>query len=324
MPTTSAKKLRFYDLEPRADTFHDDVIQGLKLAQKRIPPKHFYDERGSRLFDAICATQEYYPTRTEMAILEDNCEDICKLLGPDCVLVEPGSGSSQKVRLILDRLEPHTYMPLDISSEHLKTTASGLASEYPDINITAACIDYTQQITLPDYPDGRRSVAFFPGSSIGNFEHEDAVKFLRNLATLVKPRGGLLIGVDLKKKSSILNAAYNDRDNITAQFNLNLLTRINTELKADFKLDRFEHLAFYNEKQGRIEIYLVSTCNQLVTVAGHRFKFSEGESIHTENSYKYTINEFQSLALKAGFTLQKTWTDAARLFSVQYYDIAQL
>ena len=323
MPTIGAKKLRFYDLEPEADTFHDDVIQGLKQAQKRIPPKHFYDERGSRLFDAICTTDEYYPTRTEMAILDDNCEDICRLLGSDCVLVEPGSGSSQKVRLILDRLEPHTYMPLDISSEHLKSTASGLASEYPHINITAACLDYTQQISLPDYPEGRRSIAFFPGSSIGNFEHEDAVKFLGNLATLVRPRGGLLIGVDLKKETSILNAAYNDRDKITAQFNLNLLSRINTELEADFNPDRFEHLAFYNENQGRIEIYLVSTCNQLVTVAGHRFKFRQGESIHTENSYKYTIDEFRSLALKAGFTLRKAWTDAQSLFSVQYYEIKQ-
>ncbi|MFQ5436985.1 MAG: L-histidine N(alpha)-methyltransferase, partial [Anaerolineae bacterium] len=300
MNKATATQLRFYDLEPEADTLDEDVLQGLRQAQKFIPPKYFYDEFGSRLFDAICETREYYPTRTEMAILEENLEAICTCLGHDCVLVEPGSGSSRKVRLLLDKLEPHTYMPLDISSDYLKSVAHGLAEDFPHINVTAACVDYTAPITLPHYPENRRRVAFFPGSSIGNFEPEEAVTFLGNLADLVKPNGGLLIGVDLKKEASILNAAYNDKQGITARFNLNLLTHINRALGADFDLDRFEHRAFYNDRKGRVEMHLVSKCAQQVTVAGHCFQFTTGEPIHTENSYKYTVEEFQALAEEAG------------------------
>jgi dimethylhistidine N-methyltransferase len=319
MSKAAATQLRFYDLEPEANTLYEDVLHGLGQAQKFIPPKYFYDEHGSRLFDAICETAEYYPTRTEMAILEENLEEICACLGSDCVLVEPGSGSSRKVRLLLDRLEPHTYMPLDISSDYLKSVAHGLAEEYPHINVAAACVDYTAPIVLPCFPKNRRRVAFFPGSSIGNFEPDQAVTFLGNLADLVKPDGGLLIGVDLKKEASVLNTAYNDQHGVTARFNINLLTHINRELEADFDLDGFEHQAFYNVLQGRVEMYLVSKRKQQVSVAGQQFHFEAGESIHTENSYKYTVEEFQALARQAGFRACKAWTDRDRLFSVQYF-----
>ncbi len=323
MAQTTAARLRFYDLEPETTTLYDDVLHGLKLPQKFIPSKYFYDEHGSRLFDAICETEEYYPTRTEMAILEENLEEICACLGPDCVLVEPGSGSSQKVRLLLDKLEPHTYMPLDISSDYLKSVAHGLAREYPHINVTAACIDYTAPISLPYFPKNRRRVAFFSGSSIGNFEPDEAVTFLSNLADLVKPNGGLLIGVDLKKEVSILNAAYNDKQGITAQFNLNLLAHINREPGADFDFNGFDHKAFYNDRKGRIEMHLVSKRRQQVNVAGHRFQFEAGESIHTENSYKYSVDEFHALARQAGFRAYKVWTDRDGLFSVHYFNLVE-
>lgn len=318
---TSAPQLRFYDLEPEPARLYDDVISGLQQPQKCIPPKYFYDERGSRLFEAICETVEYYPTRTEMAILEDNLDEICNCLGPDCVLVEPGSGSSQKVRLILDSLEPHTYMPLDISSEYLRSVAHDLAREYPHINVTAACIDYTAPIDIPVIPNERRRVAFFPGSSIGNFSPGEAVSFLGNLANFVNPGGGLLIGVDLKKDPEILNAAYNDQEGITAQFNLNLLAHINRELDADFNFDGFIHSAFYNERKNRVEMHLLSRARQRVTIADHSFDFIIGESIHTENSYKYTIDEFQILARAAGFKPCRVWTDRDELFSVHYMEI---
>ena len=313
-----ATQLRFYDLEPQTSTLYDDVVYGLQQPKKFIAPKYFYDERGSHLFDAICETEEYYPTRTEIAILEDNLDEICSCLGSDCVLVEPGSGSSQKVRLLLDTLEPHTYMPLDISSDYLKSVASGLAREYPNINVTAACIDYTAPIELPHVPKARRRVAFFPGSSIGNFNSDEAVAFLGNLAEFVRPDGGLLIGVDLKKDTNILNAAYNDKHGITAQFNLNLLVHINRELGADFDFDGFAHQAFYNEQRDRIEMHLISKRQQQVCVADHSFRFATGESIHTENSYKYTIEGFQALAQQAGFRPCKVWTDPDHLFSVHY------
>lgn len=320
MNNAATARLRFYDLEPEADTLYEDVLNGLSKPQKHIPPKYFYDERGSCLFEAICETEAYYPTRTEMAILAKHLKEICDCLGPDCVLVEPGSGSSRKVRLLLDTLEPHTYMPLDISSDFLKTVAHGLATDYPHINVTAACIDYTAPIKLPYFPENRRRVAFFPGSTIGNFEPDEAVTFLGNLADLVETGGGLLIGVDLKKDPSILNAAYNDREGVTALFNLNLLAHINRELGANFDVDGFDHKAFYNGRKGRVEMHLVSKREQWATVAGRRFHFGSGESIHTENSYKYTIEEFQSLAKEAGFTARKVWTDPDGLFSVQYFE----
>ena len=314
-----SERLLFHDLEPERSCFHKDIINGLSGRPRSIPPKYFYDEHGSHLFDAICDTPEYYPTRTEVAIIKDNLNEICAYLGKECVLIEPGSGASKKIRLLLDVLEPHTYIPLDISSDYLYSVASDLVSEFPKLKVIAACVDFTAPIKLPDYPAQKRRVAFFPGSSIGNFEPEEAVIFLRNLHDLVQADGGLLIGVDLKKDPDILNNAYNDKQGITAQFNLNVLAHINRELNANFNFDCFEHKAFYNEVLGRMEIYLLCKSGQTVTVGNSVFEFVEGESIHTENSYKYSISEFHALAGEAGFKNKKTWVDTNKLFSIHYF-----
>ncbi len=313
-----ALKLRFYDMEPETSSLYDDVMNGLSLAQKSIPPKHFYDESGSILFDAICETDEYYPTRTEMSILEQNLKEITTLLQNDCVLIEPGSGSSQKVRVLLDSFEPHTYMPLDISSDYLQNIAYGLAKEYPNLHVTAACVDFTSPLELPYYPENKRRVVFFPGSSIGNFEPKKAINFLVNMASLAQKKGGLLIGVDLKKEQAILNAAYNDSKGVTAAFNLNVLQHINQRLEANFDLNAFKHNAFYNPKLGRVEMHLISKQDQQILISDQHFTLKQGESIHTENSYKYTIDEFQFLAKQAGFTPIKVWTDPQQLFSIHY------
>jgi dimethylhistidine N-methyltransferase len=235
--------------------------------------------------------------------------------------VEPGSGSSEKVRMLLDDVRPHAYVPMDISKDYLLAAAEQLALEYPWLDIHAACIDFTKTMTVPVSDSDSRTVAFFPGSSIGNFEPRDAVRFLKNIAAMVKPHGGFLIGVDLKKEAAILNAAYNDSQGVTAEFNLNLLHRINRELDADIDVNKFEHRAFYNEFQSRIEMHLVSNKNQEIHINGDTFHFKEGESIHTENSYKYSVDEFKSLARQAGFGLLNVWTDESQLFSVQYYQI---
>ncbi len=308
----------FHDLEPEHSSFYEDIINGLSNKPRNIPPKYFYDEHGSHLFDAICETPEYYPTRTETAIIKDNLKEICTYLGKECVLIEPGSGASKKVRLLLDMLKPHTYIPLDISSDYLYSVARNLVSEYPKLRVIAACVDFTAPIDLPDYPIKKRRVAFFPGSSIGNFEPEEAVTFMKNLHALVEPDGGLLIGVDLKKDPDILNNAYNDKQGITAQFNLNILTHINRKLNTNFDVDCFEHKAFYNEVSGRVEMHLLCKDSQSVTIGNNVFNLEQGESIHTENSYKYSISEFHSLARQAGFNNEKTWTDIDELFSIHY------
>jgi len=322
MSAPAMASLRFDDHQPTLSNLHDEVINGLKQCPRAIQPKFFYDETGSRLFDAICETPEYYPTRTEIAILTNNINEISAHIGPDCLLIEPGSGSSHKVRVLLEAIRPHTYMPIDISGDYLLTVAKELVIEYPEINVHASCIDYTAPINLPAYPEKLRRVAFYPGSSIGNFKPHQAVSFLSNIATLVGPDGGLLIGVDLKKDPAILNAAYNDAAGITADFNLNILKRINRELDANFNTQLFGHRAFYNADKGRIEMHLVSKTDQSAHINDQRYNFTAGENIHTENSYKYSINEFQALASQAGFEPVKVWTDPAQLFSVHYFRCA--
>lgn len=319
MTLASPNMLRFEDNLPVISSLYDEVIDGLKQTPPAIPPKYFYDETGSKLFDAICETPEYYPTRTEIGLLNQNINEISECIGPDCLLIEPGSGSSHKVRVLLEAIRPHTYMPMDISGDYLHSVAKKLVIEYPYLRVHASCIDYTAPMELPAYPENLRRVAFFPGSSIGNFEPDCAVSFLSNIATLVQPTGGLLIGVDLKKDPSILNAAYNDKAGFTAAFNVNVLKRINAELGADFKTEKFKHRAFYNGNKGRIEMHLVSQTRQQVHINEHCFTFLPGEYIHTENSYKYSIDEFKTLAIKAGFKPVKVWTDAAQLFSVHYF-----
>ncbi|MFV2061066.1 MAG: L-histidine N(alpha)-methyltransferase [Gammaproteobacteria bacterium] len=323
MSAANKKKddIQFYDFHPAPNDFFGEVIDGLQKENKVIPPKFFYNEQGSKIFDAICDSPEYYPTRTEIDILKNNATEISQYIDADCLLIEPGSGSSQKVRLLLDTLKPSVYMPMDISKDYLIQIAKDVSSEYSWLDVHAACIDYTDKIKLPYNMDDVHKVAFFPGSSIGNFEPADAVKFLQNIAEIVKPGGGILIGVDLKKDVETLNAAYNDSHGVTADFNLNLLTRINQELDANFDLNGFEHKAFYNDKKGRIEMHLKSKEQQTVKVGDHSISFSENETIHTENSYKYTISEFQDLLKDAGFEPLRVWTDDNDLFSVHYCNL---
>lgn len=314
-------RFAFHDLAPGEESFRDAVLHGLARPQKAIPCKFFYDERGSALFEQICRLPEYYPTCTEIAILEENAEEIAAQMGAYSRIVEFGSGASHKARILLQALDrPVAYVAVDISREHLLEAASSLAEDFPDMAIIAVCADYTGPFTLPSLPGpaGKR-IGFFPGSTIGNFEPDAAVRFLANCADILGPRGEMLIGVDLKKDPSILDAAYNDRRGVTAAFNLNLFERINRELDGDLDLDLFEHFAFYSESKGRIEIYIRSLVDQQAMIAGRRFQFAAGELIHTEYSYKYSVAEFRALAARAGFRPVDTWTDPAELFSVHYF-----
>ena len=311
----------FHDLAPGEENFRDAVLAGLGHRPKTLPCKFFYDSRGSALFEEICELPEYYLTRTEIRVLEEYAGAIAAHIGANCRLVELGSGSSRKVRILLNALEtPGAYVPVDISREHLREAAAGLAADFPDLPVVAVCADYTRPFPLPPLPGpaGKR-VGFFPGSTIGNFEPEAVVRFLVHCAELLGPNGEMLIGVDLKKDPAILNAAYNDRAGINGAFNLNLLERVNRELDGDIDVGRFEHVAFYSEAEGRMELYLKSLADQTATIAGSRFHFAEGELIHTENSYKYAIPEFHALALRAGFRAVQTWTDPDELFSVHYF-----
>jgi len=308
--------VHFYDFHPALADFKAEVLHGLSQPQKKLAPKFFYDLNGSQLFDQITELPEYYPTRTEISILEEHGKAMIELLGQDCLLLELGSGSSKKIRVLLDALQPAAYMPLDISKQHLLDSAHSLASDYPHIEVHAACADYSADFSLPYCPQHLPRAAFFPGSSIGNFEPQDALKLLKRVHTLLETGGTLLIGVDLKKDPSCLHAAYNDAQGVTAAFNLNLLYRINRELDGNFAVDNFIHYAFYNPHKGRVEMHLFSRCEQEVQVAGKTFEFAQGESIHTENSHKFSIREFQALALQAGFSSQQVWTDTKQLFSV--------
>jgi L-histidine N-alpha-methyltransferase len=311
----------FHDLAPSEDNFRDAVLAGLGQKPRTLPCKFFYDARGSALFDKICEVPEYYLTRTEIAILEQYAGAIAGYIGVNCRLIELGSGSSRKVRILLDALAlPAAYVPVDISREHLREAASRLAADFPELDVVAVCADYTRPFALPPLPGlpGKR-VGFFPGSTIGNFEPEAVVRFLAQYAELLGSEGEMLIGVDLKKDRAVLERAYNDAAGLNAAFNLNLLERVNRELDGDIDVERFEHVAIYNEERGRMELYLRSLADQTATIAGRRFRFAEGELIHTENSYKYAVPEFHALAARAGFRAVQTWTDPSRLFSVHYF-----
>jgi dimethylhistidine N-methyltransferase len=300
------------------DGFLSEVVYGLSQVQKSLPCKFLYDEEGSRLFNEICELDEYYPTRTETRILCDNMDEIVSLIGRACRLVEFGSGTSAKTRHLLNRLpEPASYVPIDISGAQLLESASLLAREFPDLDIQPLEADYSELSSLPD-PDrvARRTVAFFPGSTIGNFTRGKAVEFLTKVASLCGAGGGLLIGVDRKKDRRVLEPAYNDRNGVTGRFNLNVLARANRELGTDFELSSFYHRAPYNESRGRIEMHLVSARPQVVHLNSHEFHFCQGEYITTEYSYKYTLPGFVRLAGSAGFELVKSWEDPDHLFSV--------
>ena len=318
MTDSSSQRYQFFDQHPVLADFRADIIQGLSASEPYILPKYFYDEAGSRLFEEICATEEYYPTRAEVSIIRDNIDDIVDVLGRDCLLIEPGSGDSYKVRLLLDALRPIAYLPIDISKRYLQDEAQKLAAEFTWLNVHAICADFTGKLELPYHVTSTSKVAFFPGSTIGNFIPEQAVVVLDEIREMVGADGGLLIGVDLQKEPAILNAAYNDKKGFTEQFNKNLLSRINRELAADFKLEQFKHLAFFNEEKHRIEMHLVSLQQQVVHINEHVFQFNKGQSIVTEYSHKYTPDHFEKLAKKAGFQRVKTWIDDNHLFSVHY------
>ena len=311
------------DRAPDLATFRAEVLTGLQLFEKTLPCKYFYDQRGSHLFDRICELPEYYPTRTEAGIMRDHVAEMAALFGPDCLLIEYGSGSSTKTRILLDHL-PHLagYVPMDISREHLHQTAADLADAYPHLDILPLCADYTTDFDLPTACRPVRSRAvYFPGSTIGNFHRDQAETFLNRIAQVCEAGGGLLIGVDLKKPAHILEPAYDDAQGVTAAFNLNLLRRINDELGADFDLDQFAHRAFYNALAGRIEMHLMSRRPQAVHLGGATIAFEEEETILTECSYKYSLPDFAALASASGFTVRKVWTDPEQRFSVQYLTV---
>lgn len=315
--------LALYDFHPKIESFYDEVIKGLSKTPKQIPSKFFYDSQGSELFNQICQLEEYYPTRTELSIFQQYKLEISKFIGKNALIIEYGSGGSQKVRLLLDMLdEPVGYLPIDISKDYLFDDASQLAKDYPKLQIIAVCADYTKTIKLPELNfNFDKKVVFFPGSTIGNLDYEDAKSLLSNTVARLNNKDGMLIGVDLKKNTKLLNDAYNDRQGVTAAFNLNLLTRINNDLKANFDLSAFEHYAFYNEDKGRIEMHLISRKDQNIKINDHEIKLKKDEMIHTENSYKYEIKQFQQLATATGFSASKVWVDPANLFSVHYLTV---
>lgn len=297
--------------------FLEDALDGLGQAKKTLPAKYFYDKRGSRLFDEICELEEYYPTRTETSLLARHAGAIAAQAGKGVTLLELGSGSSTKVRLLLDRLdEPAAYIPVDISKEHLEASATRLAADYPGLKVKPVFADYVQDFPVTAEAGPERTLAFFPGSTIGNFLPAEAHTFLARLGRRLGAGSRLLIGVDLKKSRSRLESAYNDTAGVTAAFNLNLLERVNRELDGTFDLDGFRHRAFYNEELGRIEMHLESLNDQTALVAGVPFRFEVGETIHTENSYKYSVDDFRKLAHGAGWSADITWTDDEDLFSI--------
>lgn len=310
----------FYDLLPPTDNLESEVLEGLRREPKQISPKFFYDAKGSKLFDQITRLPEYYLTRTEMHIFRQNLNEMAQLIGPDSMLVEFGSGSSEKIRIMLEAIRPAAYLALDISREHLKEAAGILAHDYPWLEVHAGCIDYSQPWSLPMALKGRKPVGFFPGSSIGNFETEQALRLLKQIRAALGSGSGLLIGSDLYKDRATLEAAYNDAEGVTAAFNLNALHHLNDMFHAGFEVEKFEHHAFLNEQEYRIEMYLTVLEDTQATIGGELIRFQKGEQIHTEHSHKYTVEDFHALNREAGFTPVKSFYDAQNLFGVHYLE----
>lgn len=320
METEDATNMISRDALPGLERFRAEVLRGLRKPQKELPSKYFYDENGSRLFELICTLDEYYIPRSEAAIMATCIDEMANLVGPQAFLLEYGSGNCQKARLLLDNLhDPTAYSPIDISREQLIQASQQLASDYPGLEVLPVCADYTTNFELPvprEYC--RRTMVYFPGSTISNFDPIPAVQFLEHIAGTCGAGGGLLIGVDLKKDPVVLHRAYNDSQGVTAAFNLNLLERINRELGADFRLDSFAHYAYYNPGESRVEMHLVSLRDQTVHVGEAAVSFLKGESIWTESSYKFGLDEFEQMAASAGLRVEHVWTDQQDWFSVQY------
>lgn len=308
-----------FDVDDLREEFAEAVLSGLAQDQKTIPCRFLYDARGSELFEQITDLDEYYPTRTEIALLEQIGPELAELAGPGRAVVEFGSGSSRKTHILIDHLEDiAAYVPIDISDDALSEAAERLVQRHPELTVLPVHGDFSSDIELPKSVRLTPKLGFFPGSTIGNLNREDALVFLRDTARLVGHHGALLIGVDLKKSLDILLPAYNDENGVTADFNLNLLHRINRELDGNIDVARFAHQAVYNARAGRIEIYIVSLADQEITVCGQRIAMAAGERIHTENSHKYSIEEFQALATEAGWQPAHVWTDPEQLFSIHY------
>lgn len=316
--------LRFYDQHPAPAQLLHEVVEGLRATPRRLSPKFFYDERGSRLFNEICRLPEYYVTRTEMAILGACASDVARHMGEHHVLIELGCGASDKAGILLQAVRPLAYVPIDISRSSLLACAEQLVKEHPAMEVHAICADYTRRVIMPSPVADASRLVFFPGSTLGNFEPDDAEAFLRRLRPLVRTDGALLIGVDLKKDRAVLHRAYNDAQGVTAAFNLNLLLRIRRELDAEVDIAGFRHEAYYNEEAGRIEMYLISRRAQSIVINGDSFAFEEGEGICTEYSYKYSHAEFRALAARAGYECECMWSDARRLFGVYLLRVGQV
>jgi dimethylhistidine N-methyltransferase len=306
--------------DPEEDALRGEVLRGLLSSPKFLPAKLFYDDEGAKLFERITETPEYYLTRSELEILRTNGNEMASLVGPQPAIIEYGSGSGSKTRAILDVLEPSAYLPVDIACAQLGRVAGKIAFEYPKVWVRPVCADYTLPLRLPPMPESARCIAFFPGSTIGNFHPSEAATFLRSIRRTVGTGGGLLLGVDRRKNPAVLDAAYNDAEGVTAAFNLNLLARLNRELGADFHQSAFRHRASYNQDTFRIEMHLESMESQTVHVAGTPIHFERGEMLRTEYSYKYDDAGLYRLASAGGFALRKLWTDAGKNFWVAFLE----
>jgi len=313
----SVNPVEFHDYSAASSDFLNEVLSGLSNIPKAIPAKYLYDQRGAELFNKICELPEYYPTRTETGIFRDNADDIAEHMGEKNIFVELGSGNSEKARILLESFRPSQYLGVDISKEFLLEATQNLADDYPWLQVHAVCADFSRQLRLPAHCISSSIVAFYLGSSIGNFHPDEAVAFMQQIHKLIGIGNQLLIGVDLKKDEQFLHAAYNDKAGVTAAFNLNLLHRMNRELDADIDVEKFQHEAFYNPSRGRIEMHLVSITNQVLKIGKRKFSLALGDSIHTESSYKYSLQEFGQLAEQSGFRIQKVWTDENNYFSTQ-------
>lgn len=308
------------------DDLREEVLRGLTQEPKTLPCKLLYDQRGSQLFDEICELPEYYPTRTEIEIMSRYAGEMARLIGPNACIIEPGAGSIVKIRYLLNALvDPVSFVPIDISAEHLRQAAADVGADYPDLLVHSIEADYTQELEMPaTLPAADRVVAYYPGSTIGNFLPTEAIAFLKRLARLVGPGGGLLLGVDLHKDVSIIKPAYNDAQGVTAAFNLNILQVVNNSLGSDFDPDRFEHRAVFNDRESRIEMRLISRRRQEVSLDGQCIQFEPGEPIITEYSYKHRLEDFQKLAREAGCEVEQVWRDHRGWFSVQYLTVSEV
>lgn len=310
-------EIKIIDMKPETGEFKKEIISGLKKTPKEINPKFFYDEKGSMLFERITETEEYYPTRTEREILENNIEEICTYFKDGSALFEYGSGGSKKTQIILDHCKQiKAYVPMDISISALQYSSQHVAALYPSLNVIPICVDYTRPFEIPFLDLEGNIIAIFLGSSIGNFEPKTTSRFLRTCTEMLGPEDRILIGVDLKKDKTVLERAYNDSEGITAEFNLNLIDRINREFELNLNKSDFKHIAFYNEENGRIEMHIEVRRDMNINLDGNNIYFREGELIHTENSYKYDVNEFNNLAKKNHLEVEKIWIDQRKYFSL--------